>query len=189
MWDIHERQHRLTGTLAHQALQRIGGIFKVEAEVNGKPPDERMRVRQERAAPVLDELKSWMNNTLAQVSAKSPMALAIGYSLSNWTALVRFVDDGRIEAHNNVAERALRGVAIGRKNYLHLGSDAGGQSAAVIYTFLGTAKLNDINPQAYLRFVLERIADWPSNRIDELLPWVVAGQRRAAWHKELAKAA
>jgi len=130
-----------------------------------------------------------MNHTLAQVSAKSPMALAIGYSLSNWTALTRFVDDGRIEAHNNVAERALRGVAIGRKNYLHLGSDAGGQSAAVIYTLLGTAKLNDINPQAYLRFVLERIADWPSNRIDELLPWVVAGQLQAAWHKELAKAA
>ena len=99
------------------------------------------------------------------------------------------MDDSRIEAHNNVAERALRGIAIGRKNYLHLGSDAGGQSAAVIYTLLGTAKLNDINPQAYLRFVLERIADWPSNRIDELLPWVVAGQRRAAWHKELAKAA
>jgi len=89
----------------------------VEAEVNGKPPDERMRVRQERAAPVLDELKSWMNNTLAQVSAKSPMALAIGYSLSNWTALVRFVDDGRIEAHNNVAERALRGVAAASDNH------------------------------------------------------------------------
>ena len=79
MWDIHERQHRLTGTLAHQALQRIGGIFNVKAEVNGKPPDERMRVRHERAAPVLDELKIWMNHTLAQVSAKSPMALAIGY--------------------------------------------------------------------------------------------------------------
>ena len=189
VWDIHERQHRLTGTLAHQALQRIGGIFKVEAEVNGKPPDERMRVRQERAAPVLDELKSWMNNTLAQVSAKSPMALAIGYSLSNWTALVRFVDDGRIEAHNNVAERALRGVAIGRKNYLHLGSDAGGQSAAVIYTLLGTARLNGINPQLYLRHVLERIADHPINRIDELLPWVVAEQLRPAWHEELAKAA
>jgi hypothetical protein len=148
-----------------------------------------MWFRQERAAPVLDELKSWMNNTLAQVSAKSPMALAVGYSLSNWTALTRYVDDGRIEAHNNVAERALRGVAIGRKNYLHLGSDAGGQSAAVIYTLLGTARLNDINPQLYLRHVLERIADHPINRIDELLPWVVAGQLRPVWHEELARAA
>lgn len=112
VWDIHERQHKLAGTLAHQALLRIGAIFQLEAEINGKPPDERRRVRQERTAPVLEELKVWMNDTLAQVSAKSPMALAIGYSLSNWTALTRFVDDGRIEAHNNVAERALRGVAM-----------------------------------------------------------------------------
>jgi hypothetical protein len=138
---------------------------------------------------VLDELKVWLNATLAQISAKSPMALAIGYSLSNWTALTRFVGDGRIEAHNNAAERALRGVAIGRKNYLHLGSDVGGQSAAVIYTLLGTAKLSGINPQLYLRHVLERIADHPSNRIDELLPWVVAPQLRPAWQEELAKAA
>jgi len=117
-----------------------------------------------------------MSETLAQVSAKSPMALAIGYSLSNWTALTNFVDDGRIDAHNNTAERALRGVAIGRKNYLHVGSDAGGHTAAVMYTLLGTAKLNGINPQRYLRYVLERIAEHPSNRIDELLPWVVAAK-------------
>lgn len=133
-------------------------------------------MRQTRSAPVLTELKTWMGETLSQVSAKSPMALAIGYSLSNWTALTNFVGDGRIDAHNNTAERALRGVAIGRKNYLHVGSDAGGQTAAVMYTLLGTAKLNGINPQRYLRHVLERIADHPSNRIDELLPWVVAAK-------------
>jgi len=104
------------------------------------------------------------------------MAGAIGYSLGNWRALTRFVDDGRMEAHNNIAERALRGVAIGRKNYLHLGSDSGGERAAVIYTLLGTAKLNGLNPQAYLRFVLERIADHPINRMDELLPWALATQ-------------
>ena len=85
-----------------------------------------------------------------------------------------------MEAHNNIAERALRGVAIGRKNYLHLGSDSGGERAAVIYTLLGTAKLNGLNPQAYLRFVLERMADHPVNRMDELLPWVVAGQINTA---------
>ncbi len=189
MWDIHERQHKLPGTLAHQALQRIGNVFKVEAELSGRSALRRRRVRRLRTRPVLDELKVWLNATLAQISAKSPMALAIGYSLSNWTALTRFVGDGRIEAHNNAAERALRGVAIGRKNYLHLGSDVGGQSAAVIYTLLGTAKLSGINPQLYLRHVLERIADHPSNRIDELLPWVVAPQLRPAWQEELAKAA
>ena len=128
--------------MAHQALLRIGKIFKVEAEISGRPPDERMRVRQGRTRPLLEDLKLWLNTTLSQLSAKSPMALAIGYSLANWTALTRFVDDGRIEAHNNAAERAPRGVAIGRKNFLHLGSDAGGHSAAVIYTLIGTAKLS-----------------------------------------------
>jgi transposase len=180
LWDIHERQHKLPGTLAHQGLERISEIFKVEAEIRGKSVLRRRRVRQLRTRPVLAELKTWMNETLAQVSAKSPMALAIGYAVSNWSALVRFVGDGRIEAENNAAERALRAVAIGRKNFLHLGSDAGGDSAGVIYTLIGTAKLNGINPQHYLRYVLERIADHPISRIDELLPWAVADQIASA---------
>lgn len=112
------------------------------------------------------------------------MALAIGYTLSNWTALMRFVDDGRIEAHNNAAERALRGVAIGRKNFLHLGSDDGGRSAAVIYTLIGTARLCGVDPQAYLCHVLDRIADHPSNRLDELLPWAVAAQLGQSEHAD-----
>lgn len=174
LWDIHVKQKRLPGTLAHQGLVRIGEVFKIEAEVNGRSALRRRRMRQARTSLVLRELKSWMGEALAQVSAKSPMALAIGYALGNWTALTNYVGDGRIDAHNNTAERALRGVAIGRKNYLHVGSDAGGHTAAVMYTLLGTAKLNGINPQRYLRHVLERIADHPSNRIDELLPWAVA---------------
>jgi transposase len=176
VWDIHVKQHRLPGTLAHQALVRIGELFRVEAEVNGRSALRRRRMRQVRTVPVLRELRIWMQETLEQVSAKSPLAKAIGYSLSNWTALTNFVKDGRIDAHNNTAERALRCVAIGRKNYLHVGSDAGGHTAAVIYTVLGTAKLNGINPQRYLRYVLERIGEHPSNRIDELLPWVVAAK-------------
>lgn len=176
LWDIHERQHKLPGTLAHQGLERIAKIFKIEAEIRGKSALRRRRVRQLQTRPVLEDLKAWMNETLAQVSAKSPMALAIGYAVSNWSALVRFVGDGRIEAENNAAERALRAVAIGRKNFLHLGWDAGGDSAGVIYTLIGTAKLNGINPQHYLRYVLERIAEHPINRIDGLLPWAVADQ-------------
>jgi transposase len=189
LWDIHERQHRLAGTLAHEGLQRIGRLFAVEADIWGQPPDERLRQRQLRTRALLQDLRAWFDDTLSQISAKSPMATAIGYAISNWSALTRFVHDGRIEAHNNIAERALRGVAIGRKNYLHLGSDGGGDSAAVIYTLIGTAKLNGIEPQAYLRHVLERIADHPINRIDELLPWVMAPQLRPAWQDELAQAA
>lgn len=189
VWDIHVRQHKLAGTLAHQALQRMGKLYKIEAEIHGKPPADRRRVRRESTAPLLEDLRTWMNATLSQVSAKSPMALAIGYALSNWTALTRFVDDGRIEAHNNAAERALRGVALGRKNYLHLGSDVGGDSAAVIYTLIGSAKLNDIDPQRYLTHVLQRIAEHPINRIDELLPWAVASKLRAPWEIGEAKAA
>ena len=108
LWDIHERQHKLPGTLAHQGLERIAKIFKIEAEIRGRSVLRRRRVRQLRTRPVLVELKTWMNETLAQVSAKSPMALAIGYAVSNWSALVRFVGDGRIEAENNAAERALQ---------------------------------------------------------------------------------
>lgn len=188
LWDIHVRQKRQPGTLAHQGLVRIGELFRVEAAVNGRSALRRRRMRQTRSVPVLNELKRWMTDTLTQVSAKSPMALAIGYTLGNWTALTRFVGDGRIDAHNNAAERALRGVAIGRKNYLHVGSDAGGRTAAVMYTLLGTAKLNGINPQRYLRHVLEHLPDHPSNRIDELLPWAVAA-KWADEEKELPLAA
>ena len=189
VWDIHVRQHKLVGTLAHQALERMSEVFKIEARIHGRPPGERRRVRQESTAPLVKDLQAWMTATLAQVSAKSPMALAIGYALSNWTALTRFVDDGRIEAHNNAAERALRGVALGRKNYLHLGSDVGGNSAAVIYTLVGSAKLNGIDPQRYLTYVLERISEHRIDRIDELLPWIVAPRLQATWQEPLAEAA
>jgi transposase len=163
-----------TSPLAQEALTRIGALYAVEAEIRGRPATERAAVRQSRAGPYLDAFHAWLNVTLTQISKKSELANAIRYALSRWTALTRYRDDGRLEIDNNAAERALRTVALGRKNYLFAGSDAGGERAASLYTLLGTAKLNDLNPEAYLRDVLERIADHPINRIDELLPWHVA---------------
>lgn len=190
-YEIHEQQEGVAGTLAHQALQRISALYAIEKDIRGKPADERCRQRQSRARPKLDELYRWFNDTLSQLSAKSPMALAIGYSLSNWRALTRYVDDGRIEIDNNTAERALRSVVLGRKNYLHFGSDAGGERAAVIYSLIATCKLNGIDPQAYLRYVLSHLAEHPINRVAELLPWVVAEKINSSWRaeQELARAA
>ena len=170
-FDIHESNR---SPLAAEALARIRMLYEVEEAIRGRPPDERLTVRQARAGPMLADLKSWLEATLAKVSAKSAIAVAIRYALTRWAALVRYCDDGRIEIDNNAAERALRTVALGRKNYLFAGSDAGGERAAAIYSLIGTAKLNGLDPEAYLRHVLGCIAEHPINRIAELLPWNVA---------------
>jgi transposase len=177
-WEVYEAQKRAPGSVAEQALQRIAKLYEIEADIRGRPPDERHRERLERAAPLLEQLHAWLRETLARVSIKSDLAQAIGYTLAHWKALTRYCDDGRIEIDNNAAERALRGVGLGRKNYLFFGSDAGGERAAAIYSLVETAKLNGLDPEAYLREVFERIADHPINRIDELLPWNVAQQWR-----------
>ena len=117
------------------------------------------------------ELHEWLTSQREAISRKSITADAIGYAMNHWKALTRYLEDGRIEIDNNAAERALRGVALGRKNYLFLGSDAGGERAASLYSLLGTARLNEINPETYLRYVLTVIADHPVNRVAELLPW------------------
>lgn len=156
------------------ALERIGILYRIEEEVRGKPSDERRAIRQTRAAPLLSELRAWMEKTLRSLSPKSETAEAIRYALSRWRALTRYVDDGCIEIDNSTAERALRAVALGRKNYLFCGSDGGGESAAAIYTLLGTARLNGVDPERWLREVLARIADHPLSRIEELLPWNMA---------------
>ena len=122
----------------------------------------------------MEQLHEWLLASVAKLSKKSELAGAIRYALTRWSALTRYRDDGRIEIDNNAAERALRTVALGRKNYLFAGADCGGERAATIYSLIASAKLNDLDPQAYLRFVLERIAEHPINRIDELLPWRVA---------------
>jgi hypothetical protein len=173
-WEVYETQKRAPGSVAEQALQRIAKLYEIEADIRGQPPDERRRTRLERAAPLLEDLRQWLSQMLASVSIKSDLAQAIGYTLTHWKALVRYCDDGRIEIDNNAAERALRGVGLGRKNFLFFGSDAGGERAAAIYSLVETAKLNGIDPEAYLREVFERIAEHPINRIDELLPWNVA---------------
>ena len=162
--------------VATEALERIGALYAIEREIRGRSPEERREVRNERARPLLESLKQWLEATLGKLSIKSDTALAVRYALGRWEALLRYVDDGRIEIDNNAAERALRVVALGRKNYLFAGSDAGGERAAAIYSLIGTAKLNDIDPEAYLRDVLTRIADHPVNRIDDLLPWNLASE-------------
>lgn len=173
-YEIHKGQGEMPGTLAHQALLRVGALYAIEKDIRGKSAEERQRQRRSGARPLVEALHGWLQQALSQLSAKSSMALAIGYSLNHWQALVRFVDDGHIEMDNNAAERALRAVVLGRKNYLHFGSDAGGERAAVIYTLIGSCKLGGIDPQACLHHVLERIADHPINRIDDLLAWQAA---------------
>lgn len=161
-------------SVAAEVLSRIGELYAVEQAIRGKPPDERRQIRQLNSRPKLDELKQFFDATLAKVSRKSDLAGAIGYALTRWTALTRFVDDGLIEIDNNAAERALRCVALGRKNFLFAGSDAGGERAAAIYSLIGTAKLNGIDPEAYLRYVISHIGNHPINKVNQLLPWRIA---------------
>jgi transposase len=171
---FYDIAHASPAPLAEEALKRIAALYAIEAEIRGQTPQRRSTARQARAGPALAALKAWLQATLSQVSTKSALAMAIRYALGHWAALVRYVDDGRIEIDNNAAERALRTVALGRKNYLFAGSDAGGERAALIYSLIGTAQLNGLDPQAYLTRVLERIAEHPVNRIEQLLPWSIA---------------
>jgi len=157
-----------------EALERIGALYKVEELIRGRPPDERRAHRQEHARPLLDQLHAWLTATLETLSRKSDTSRAILYGLSRWEAFTRYCNDGRLEIDNLPVERALRGVAIGRRNYLFAGADTGGERAAAIYSLIGTAKLNDVDPGAYLRFVLSRIADHPVNQVEALLPWRLA---------------
>lgn len=157
--------------LAIEAVRRIDELFAIEREINGKPPDQRRAVRQERSKPLVDALEAWLRQERRALSSKGPMAKAMDYSLKRWPAFTRFLDDGRLCMSNNAAERAVRGVAVGRRNWTFCGSDAGGRRAAAMYTLIETCRLNDVDARAWLADVLARIADHPASKITELLPW------------------
>jgi transposase len=157
--------------IASEAVARIDALFAIEREINGLTSQERVSTRHERSRPLVIELDSWLRQQRSRVSKNSETGKAIDYSLKRWTALTHFLDDGRLCMSNNAAERELRAVAVGRKNWTFAGSDEGGRRAAAIYTLIATAKLNDVDPQAWLADVFARLPDHPARRIHELLPW------------------
>jgi transposase len=157
--------------IAIEAVARIDALFAIEREINGLSPEQRRAVRNEHSRPLVAALETWLRQQRAKLSRRSETAKAIDYSLKRWTALTRFLDDGRLCMSNNAAERAVRCVAVGRKNWTFAGSDEGGHRAAAIYTLIETAKLNGIDPQAWLADLLARLPDHPARRISELLPW------------------
>jgi transposase len=167
-YDVHQATR---SPMAEDLLKRIAGLYAVEDEARGLPAERRRLIRQEKTAPLIDELAAVLDAMLPKLPGKSELAAAIRYARNHWTALRRHLDDGRLEIDNNAAERQIRPLALGRKNYLFAGSDAGGERAAALYTLIQTAKLNGIDPLTWLRDVLTRIADHPINRIADLLPW------------------
>ena len=171
-WDVHETTK---SPLAREALDRIGALYRIEDTIRGRPPDQRLAVRVAHTAPLMSDLRDWLEATLSRISGRSDLAKAIRYALSRWDALTLILRDGRACIDNSAAERAMRPIAIGRRNWTFAGSNAGGERAAAIYSLIETAKLHGLDPEAYLRHVLERIADYPVNRVGDLLPWNTTG--------------
>jgi transposase len=173
-----QKKHAAWSPLAHEAVRRIDLIFDAERALNGLVADKRLELRRAHVAPLVADLENWMRSERAKFSRHNDIAKAMDYMLKRWDAFTRFLADGRICLTNNAAERALRCVALGRRNWTFCGSDRGGERAAAIYSLIVSAKLNDIDPEAWLADVLRRINDHPASRLDELLPW--HWQRNAA---------
>ena len=158
--------------IAEAALQRIAVLYAIEAEINGMSAEHRLDVRQARSKPLLDSLHEWLSAQRRGLSGKSALGKAMQYALNRWEAIARYLEDGRLSIDNNLAERQLRGIALTRKNFLFLGSDPGGERAAIIYTIAETAKLNGLDPEAYIAAVIDRLCRGHTiDRLDELLPW------------------
>ena len=172
-FDIHKAQG---SAIAETALRHIARLYQIEDEVRGQPPDKRRALRQTKAKVLFEELELWLGQQLNHISGKSALAGAIRYAITRMKKLKPYLEHGFLELDNNTAERSIRPIAIGRKNYLFMGSDRGGRSAAIAYNLIETAKLNGVDPQAWLTDVLSRIADHKINRIDELLPWCYTQQ-------------
>jgi transposase len=169
--ELFDEHVRTKSPIALQALEEIGAIFAIEREINGQGAEERRTVRHARSTPLLVDLKAYLEASLGRISRKSELAKAIRYSLNRWEALCRFTEDGRLEMSNNAAERAIRPLTLGRRNWTFLGSDVGGDRAAIFFTLIQTCRLNGVNPEAWLADLIGRIADHPISRFDELLPW------------------
>ena len=172
-FDIYEARQ---SPVAKEALDRIRDLYEIEDLIRGYPPEVRLATRQEHAVPLLKSMHEWMVKTAPCVENNSDLFRAFQYAFNNWEAFTRYAQDGRLEIDNNSAERSIRGVAVGRRNYLFFGADSGGERAAIIYSLTETCRLNNIDAERYLSYVLERIGEHPINRIEELLPWNVADQ-------------
>ena len=166
--DVHKSQ---SSAIAGEAVLRIAKLYGVEKQARGRPPDERVKIRREKAKPVFDDLEAWLAAQLPKISGKSPLAGAIRYALTRMKRLRPYLENGFLELDNNTAERSMRPIALGRKNYLFMGSERGGKSAAIAYTLIETAKLSGVDPQAWLTDTLTRIADHKITKLDELMPW------------------
>ena len=166
--DVHKAQG---SAIADETIRRIAQLYAIEKAARRLPPDKRVEIRQTEAKPAFDGLEAWLTTQLHDISGKSPLASAIRYALTRMVRLRPYLDHGILEIDNNTAERAMRSVALGRKNYLFVGSQTGGKSAAIAYTLIETAKLNGVDPQAWLAHTLSLIPDHKINRINDLLPW------------------
>lgn len=194
---FYEREQARRSPITGEALRRIGALYAIDEAIRGQPTQERPQVQQEQTRPLHEAMEVWLRATVTTLSRKSDTTAAILYALDRWQALTRYCGDGVIEIDNSAAEPALRGLPLGKNNFLFAGADSGGERAATMYSLIGTAKLNGMDPEAYLRHVLNRIAEHRINRIDELLPWHVASDLRhprfdagtVGWHLRRAIAA